>query len=225
MSFQNDFTAVTRSQSLLSTHVVLRNTYLLLSMTLLFSAVMAGTAMVTNATPLHPLLVMGGYIGLLLLTSALRNSPLGLISIFAFTGFLGWTLGPMLNMYLHTFANGAQLITVALAGTGVIFLSLSGYVLVTGKDFSYMGGFLFIGLIIAILASVAGMFFNIPGLQLAVSCATMLIAAGLILFDTSRIIHNGERNYIMATIALYLDIYMVFVNLLQILGAFSGERR
>ncbi len=213
-----------RSESLLSTHKVLRNTYLLLSLTLLFSAVMAGIAMATNAAPIHPLLLLVGYIGLLILTSALRNSPWGLVTIFAFTGFLGWTLGPVLNLYIASFANGAEIVMTALGATGVIFFGLSAYALVSKKDFSYLGGFLFIGLLLAIMASIAGIFFNVPGLQLAISFAVVLIASGLILFDTSRIINNGERNYIMATIALYLDIYMLFVNLLNILGAMSGNR-
>ncbi len=221
---QNDNVVVRRNESILSTHKVLRNTYILLSFTLLFSALMAGVAMVTNAPPLNPIIVLVGYMGLLFLTMGLRNSPFGLISVFAFTGFLGWTLGPMLNAYIHVFSNGAEIIMTALGGTGVIFFALSAYVLVTKKDFSFLGGFLFIGLLLAILASIAGIFFNVPGLQLAVSCAVVLIASGLILFDTSRIIHNGETNYIMATIALYLDIYMLFVNLLNILSALAGEK-
>ncbi|MCW5588077.1 MAG: Bax inhibitor-1/YccA family protein [Legionellales bacterium] len=215
---------VRREASLLSTHKVLRNTYLLLSLTLLFSAAMAGIAMATAAPVMSPILVLVGYIGLLLLTTAMRNSPLGILCVFAFTGFMGWTLGPMLTAYIAAFSNGAEIVFTALGATGLIFFALSAYVLVTRKDFSFLGGFLFVGLLLAVIASIAGIFFAVPALQLAVSCAVVLIASGLILFDTSRIIHNGETNYIMATIALYLDIYMLFVNLLQILGALSGDR-
>ena len=202
---------------------VLKNTYLLLSMTLLFSAVMAGVSMAMNFPPIHWLLQLGGMIGLLFLTSYLRNSVWGLVSVFAFTGFLGLTLGPMLNAYLSFFSNGTELIMMAAGGTGVIFLSLSGYVLVTRKDFSFMGGFLFIGLIVLILASLGAMFFSVPGLQLGLSAMAILLFSGFILYDTSNIIHGGETNYIMATIALYLDIYNIFVNLLHILGAFAGD--
>lgn len=217
-------TVVRPSESLLSTHVVLRNTYILLSFTLMFSALMAGIAMSVNAPPLNPIITIVGYMGLLFLTMALRNSSMGIVSVFAFTGFMGWTLGPMLNMYIAAYANGAELIMTSLGATGVIFFALSGYVLATKKDFSFLGGFLFIGMVVVFLAIIASLFFPMPGLQIAISAAVVLIASGLILFDTSRIINNGERNYIMATISLYLDIYMLFVNLLQILGALSGDR-
>ncbi len=209
--------------AILSTNKVLRNTYMLLSMTLLFSAAMAAVAMALNIPALHPLLVFGGAIGLLLLTNACRNSTAGLGCVFLFTGFMGFTLGPMLNLYLYYFANGTQLILTALGGTGVIFLALSGYVLTSRKDFTFMGGFLFVGVLVLILASLAALFLPIPGLQLALSCMAILIFSGLILYDTSRIIHGGETNYIMATVALYLDIYNIFVNLLHLFGAFAGD--
>jgi modulator of FtsH protease len=220
---QQNYSISQRSESLIATHSVLRNTYLLLSMTLLFSALMAGLAMVSNAAPMNPILVLVGYIGLLFLTSSLRNSPLGIVSVFAFTGFMGWTLGPMLNAYINFFSNGTQIVLTAFGATGVIFFALSGYVLTTRKDFSFLGGFLFIGLLVAIAASIGALVFNMPAMQLAVSAGMILIASGLILFDTSRIIHNGERNYIMATVALYLDIYILFVHLLNILSALSGR--
>jgi modulator of FtsH protease len=223
--FSDNNSVVIRTESLLATHTVLRNTYMLLSLTLFFSAAMAGWAMHVHAAPLSPWIVLLGSMGLLFLTTALRNSGLGLVSVFAFTGFFGWTLGPCLNAYMAAFQNGPQLVTAAIGCTAVIFLSLSGYVIVTKKDFSYMGGFLFVALIVAALCSMAGMLFHLPAFYLVTCAATVLIASGLILFDTSRIINNGERNYIMATISLYLDIYMLFVNLLQIFGALSGNNR
>ncbi len=216
-------TIVQRSESLLATHTVLRNTYMLLSLTLLFSAAIAGFAVMTNAPMLNPILVLVGYIGLLMLTNVTRNSGWGLVSVFAFTGFMGYTLGPMLSMYIHAFSNGTQIIMTAFGATGVIFLALSGYVLTTKKDFSFLGGFLFIGMIVAILASVAGLFFSVPGLQLAISSAVILLMSGFILFDTSRIVNGGERNYIMATISLYLSIFNIFVHLLHLLGALTGR--
>lgn len=214
-----------RGQSLLATHTVLRNTYMLLSITLLFSALMAYIAMATATPALSPLITIVAYIGLLFLTSAFRNSGFGIVCVFLFTGFMGWTLGPMLHFYMAAYANGQQIIMTALGATGVIFLSLSAYVLTTKKDFSFLGGFLFVGLIVAILASLAAIFMpQIAGLQIALSAVMVLIFSGFILFDTSRIIHNGEQNYIMATIALYLDIYMLFVHLLNLLSALGGNR-
>ena len=149
-------------QSVLSTHTVLRNTYFLLSLTLLFSALTAAIAMKTNALPLNIFIQMIGMFGLLFLTMYLRDSVWGLVSIFAFTGFTGYTLGPVMNMYLKEFTNGSQLIMTALGATGVIFIALSGYVLTTKKDFSFMGGFLFVALLGAFLVSVVGMLFQFP---------------------------------------------------------------
>src|SRR3990167_1898653 len=206
-------------------HTALRNTYFLLSLTLLFSAAMAGYAMRTNAMPLNFLIQIIGMFGLLFLTMWLRNSVWGLVSIFAFTGFVGYTMGPMLNMYIKEFTNGSQLILTSLGATGAIFVALSGYVLMTKKDFSYLGGFLFIALLGAILLSVAGMLFHLPMLQLGMSFAFVVIFSGFILYDTSRILNNGQTNYIMATISLYLDILNLFLSLLQILSYFSGNRR
>ncbi|MFN3235172.1 MAG: Bax inhibitor-1/YccA family protein [Gammaproteobacteria bacterium] len=212
-----------RGESLIATHTVLRNTYLLLSLTLLFSAATAVFAMVTNAQPMGFLLSLVGMFGLLFLTMALRNSPWGLVSVFAFTGFIGYMLGPMLNLYIQQFSNGGTLIALALGTTGVAFLGLSAIALTTKKDFSTMGKFLFIGLLVVIVASIANIFFKVPAVYLAISSATVFIACGLILYDTSRIIHNGETNYIMATISLYLDLYLLFVNLLNLFAAFSGR--
>lgn len=211
-------------QSTIATHQVLRNTYLLLSLTLLFSAVMAGVAMTTGAPPLHWLIQLAGMFGLLFLTMALRNSGWGIVSVFAFTGFVGYTLGPMLNTYLANFTNGSELILTSLGATGIIFVALSGYVLTTKKDFSFMGGFLFIALLGAIILSFAGMLFNMPVMNIAISGAFVLIFSGYILYDTSRILHDGETNYVMATISLYINILNLFLSLLRILSYFAGNR-
>ena len=210
------------TESALATNKVLRNTYLLLSLTLLFSALTAGFAMVTNAPPLHWLMTLGGYFGLLFVVTRLRNSVWGLAAVFALTGFLGYTLGPILNFYL-SLPNGSQVVMTALAGTGAIFLALSGYALVSRKDFSFMGSFLMVGMLVAFLAGLGGMLFNIPMLSLAVSAMVILLMSGMILWQTSEIIHGGETNYIMATVTLYITIFNLFVNLLQILGIFSGD--
>jgi modulator of FtsH protease len=207
----------------LATNKMLRNTYLLLSMTLLFSALTAGLSMMLNLP--HPgiLVTLVGYFGLLFLTTKLRNSAWGLVSIFALTGFMGLTLGPIINMYLHAFTNGDQLVMTALGGTGVIFFGLSGYALTTRKDFSFMSGFLMVGVLVAFLAGLGAVFFTIPALSLAVSSMFILLMAGMILFETSNIVHGGETNYILATISLYVSIYNLFLSLLQLLGVFGGD--
>ncbi|CDZ78683.1 Modulator of FtsH protease YccA [Legionella massiliensis] len=212
-----------RNASVLATNKVLRNTYLLLGMTFLFSAFMAYIAFTLAVRPMNPILMIVGVYGLMFLTQSLRNSPLGLVAVFAFTGFLGYTLGPILNYYVASFSNGHQLIGTALGGTGVIFFGLSGYALTTRKDFSYLSGFLFVGVMVAFLAMIAGLFFHIPALQLAISGAFVLISSGLILFQTSEIIHGGETNYISATVTLFVSIYNLFVSLLNLLSAFSGR--
>jgi modulator of FtsH protease len=206
----------------LATNKVLRNTYLLLSLTLLFSALTAGFAMVTNAQPLHWLITLGGYFGLLFVVTRLRDSAWGLAAVFALTGFLGYTLGPILNFYLNL-PNGSQVVMTALGGTGAIFLALSGYALVSRKDFSFMGSFLMVGILVAFLAGLGAMLFNIPALSLAVSGMFVLLMSGMILWQTSEIIHGGETNYIMATVTLYITIFNLFVSLLQILGIMSGD--
>ena len=205
-----------------ATNKVLRNTYTLLALTLLFSGFTAGLAVVTNAPPLGIFITLGGYFGLLFLTTWLRNSPWGLVSVFALTGFMGYTLGPIINAYLGL-PNGPQIVMTAMGGTGIIFLGLSGYALVSRKDFSFMGGFLMVGILVAFLASLAAVFLQIPGLSLAVSAMFILLMSGLILYQTSEIIHGGETNYIMATITLYVTIYNLFLSLLHLLGIFSGE--
>ncbi len=224
MSLQN-YTSTRARESILATNPVIRNTYLLLSLTLLFSGAIAGLSMYTNAPSPGLIITLVGMFGLSFLTQALRNSPWGLVAIFAFTGFIGYVLGPTLNLYLHAYVNGSQLIMSALGGTGVIFLGLSAYALTTRKDFSYLGGFLFVAVLVAFFASLGGMLFNMPLLQIIISAAFVLISSGYILFTTSQMIHGGERNYIMTTIMLYVAIFNLFVSLLNILSIFGGERR
>jgi modulator of FtsH protease len=206
----------------LATNRVLRNTYALLALTLLFSSVTAGVTMALNLP--HPGLVLTlvGYFGLLFLTTRFRNSGIGLAMVFALTGFMGYTLGPMLNAYL-SLANGPQLVMTALGGTGVVFLGLSGYALVSRKDFSFMGGFLMVGILVAFLAGLGAVFFDVAGLALAVSAMFVLLMSGLILYETSNIIHGGETNYIMATVTLYVSIYNLFTSMLHLLGFMNGD--
>ena len=217
-----DKTITGSGQSALSTNKVLRNTYTLLSMTLLFSALCAGIAVVMNMPPMGIIITLVGYFGLLFLTTKLRNSAWGLVSVFALTGFMGLTLGPIISMYL-SIPNGEQIVMTAMGGTGVIFLGLSGYALTTRKDFSFLGGFLMVGILVAFLAGIASMFLSMPGLSLAVSAMFILLMSGLILYQTSQIIHGGETNYIMATVTLYISIYNLFLSLLQLLGAFGSN--
>ena len=213
----------TRSESqILATNKVLRNTYALLSMTLLFSAATAGVAMVTNMPPFNPIITLVGYFGLLFATAKTANRGLGLLFVFLLTGFMGLTLGPILNLYLAT-ANGSQMVMTALGGTGVIFLALSGYALTSRKDFSFMGGFLMVGILVAFLGGIGAMIFSMPILSLAVSGMFVLLMSGLILYETSNIIHGGETNYIMATVTLYVSIYNLFLSLLHLLTAFAGD--
>ncbi|MBD3620119.1 MAG: Bax inhibitor-1/YccA family protein [Chromatiales bacterium] len=210
------------TESVLATNKVLKNTYMLLSMTLIFSGVVAYIAMQMNAPYPGMILTLVGYFGLLFLTAKLRNSAWGLLSVFALTGFMGYTLGPILNAYT-ALPNGNEVIMTALGGTGVIFLGLSGYALTTRKDFSFMGGFLMAGIMVVFLAGLAAAIFSMPGLSLAVSAGFILLMSALILYETSNIIHGGETNYIMATVSLYVSIYNLFVSLLHLLGAFSGD--
>lgn len=221
---QQNFKNITAvAPGILATNKVIRNTYILLSMTILFSALTAYISMyVQLVMPFW--MVLLGYFGLLFLTSATANSAFGLISVFLFTGFMGLTLGPMLNFYIHGFSNGSEIITAAMASTGAIFFGLSGYAMTTRKDFSYIGGFLFVGMIVALLASVAGMFFYVPAMDLVISCAIVLLMSGYILFETSQLIHGGERNYIMATVNLYVTLFNLFINLLRIFSLLAGRR-
>lgn len=215
-------TATRSQQALLSTNKVIRNTYMLLSMTLLFSAVTAGISMALNLP--HPglLLTLGGFFGLLFLTSKFKDRAAGLAFVFALTGFMGYTLGPILNAYL-SLPNGSQIVMSAMGLTGAIFLGLSGYALTSRKDFSYMGSFLMVGIIVAFLAGLGAFFFEMPGLSLAVSAMFVLLMSGLILYETSNIIHGGETNYIMATVTLFVSIFNLFTSLLHLLGFLHGE--
>lgn len=219
----NDFAIARPASAVLATNKLIRNTYTLLAMTLLFSALTAGLAMVLQLP--HPGLIISlvGYFGLLFLTAKFRNSSLGLVFVFALTGFMGLTLGPIISTYIQAFSNGSQLVMMALGGTGVIFLGLSGYALTTRKDFSFMGGFLMVGILVAFLAGLAAAIFSLPGLSLAVSAMFVLLMSGLILWETSNIVHGGETNYIMATVTLYVTIYNLFTSLLALLGVFGGE--
>ena len=208
--------------SVLDTNRVIRNTYVLLSMTLLFSALTAGLSILLKLPHPGMLITLVGYFGLLFLTAKTRNSGWGVLSVFALTGFMGFTLGPIVSYYL-AMPNGAQTVMMAMGATGVIFLALSGYALTTRKDFSFMGGFLFVGALVAMLAGIAAIFFQMPALSLAVSAAFVLIASGLILFETSNLVRGGETNYIMATVSLYVSVYNLFTSLLHLLGAFGGD--
>jgi len=212
-----------RSQTAtLATNKVIRNTYMLLSMTLLFSALTAGVSMALNLP--HPglLLTLGGYFGLLFATAKFRDRALGLAFVFALTGFMGYTLGPILNSYL-ALPNGGQVVMTAMGATGAIFLGLSGYALTSRKDFSFMGGFLMVGILVAFLAGLGAVLLEMPGLSLAVSAMFVLLMAGLILYETSNIIHGGETNYIMATVTLYVSIFNLFTSLLHLLGFMGGD--
>lgn len=202
---------------------VLRNTYTLLSMTLLFSAVMAGVAMVFNWPYPGVVVTLVGYFGLLFLTSRLRNSAWGILAVFALTGFMGVTLGPIINMYLYRFGNGSEIVMMALGGTGVVFLAMSGLALTSKRDFSFMGKFLAIGILVAFLASLGNLFFQLPALGLAVSSMFVLLMAGLILFQTQQIVLGGETNYIMATVTLFVSLFNLFTSLLHLLGVGFGD--
>ena len=202
---------------------VLRNTYILLSMTLLFCAVTAGLSVYMNWP--HPglILTLVGYFGLLFLTTRFRNSVLGLVLVFALTGFMGITLGPIISYYLTAFPNGSEIVMTAFGGTGLIFLGLSAYALTTRKNFAFIGGMLFAGILAAFIMSLAAIFFNLPALSIAVSGMFILLMSGLILYQTSAIIHGGETNYIMATVTLFISIYNLFLSLIHILGIFGGR--
>ena len=228
MQFENQVRAIEGQttagaiQSALAANKVIRNTYLLLAMTLAFSALTAGVSMSMKLA--HPgiLITLGGYFGLLFLTTKFRDSALGLAFVFALTGFMGYTLGPILNLYLGL-PNGAQLVMTALGSTGAVFLGLSAYALTSRKDFSYTGGFLMVGILVAFLAGLGAIFFDMPGLSLAVSAMFVLLMSGLILYQTSSIIHGGETNYIMATVTLYVSIFNLFTSLLHLLGFANRE--
>jgi len=216
-------TPLNRSQSAtLSTTKLVRNTYMLLSMTLAFAALTAGVSMSLNLPPFGFIITLVGYFGLLFLTTKFRDSGLGIAFVFALTGFMGLTLGPMISHYL-ALPNGTQVVMMAMGGTAAIFLGLSAYVMTTRKDFSFMGGFLVVGILVGFLAGLGAFFFHLPGLSLAVSAMFVLLMSGLILYETSNIIHGGETNYIMATVTLFVTIFNLFTSLLQLLGFASND--
>ena len=201
---------------------VLRNTYALLSMTLLFSAAVAVASMAFKLPVPGIIITLVGYFGLLFAVYKLKNSAWALPAVFGLTGFMGYTLGPMLAKTL-AMPGGSQTIMLALAATGATFLALSAYVLKTRRDFSFMGGFLFAGMVIAILAGLGAMFFQIPALGLAVSAMVALLSAGLILYETSNIVNGGEDNYVLATVGLYVSIFNLFSSLLSLFGFGSND--
>ena len=212
-----------QSTSVLATNKVIRNTYMLLSMTLLFSAVTAFIAISVNMGHGAGLIASIVAIGMLwFVLPRTANSASGIPVIFIITGLFGLGLGPIINFYLNMPA-GPNIVMTALGGTGAIFLGLSGYALTSRKNFSFMGGFLMVGMFVVILAAVANIFFAMPALQLAISAVVIMIMSGFILYETSSIIHGGQTNYIMATASLFLSLLNMFQALLHILGAFSGR--
>jgi modulator of FtsH protease len=218
----SDVTRDSVAASTLAANKVIRNTYMLLSMTLAFAAVTAGASVALKLP--HPGLVITliGYFGLLFLTAKLRNSGWALASIFALTGFMGYTLGPIISHYL-AMPNGGQTVMTAMGGTAAIFLGLSAYAITTRKDFNFMGGFLMVGVLVAFLAGLAAIFFEIPALSLTVSAAFVLLSSGLILWETSNIILGGETNYVMATVSLFVSIFNLFTSLLHLLGFSNSD--
>ena len=208
--------------SILATNKVIRNTYMLLSMTLLFAAVTAAASVALKLP--HPglIITLVGFFGLLFAVHKLKDSGWGILSIFALTGFMGYTLGPIVSRYLGL-PNGGEIVMQAMGGTAAIFIGLSAYALTTKKDFSFMGGFLMVGILLAFLAGLAAIFFEIPALSLTVSAAFVLLMSALILYETSNIIHGGETNYLLATVTLFVSIFNLFTSLLQLLGFMSGD--
>ncbi len=218
MSMQNP-TVTGRSESLLATNQLIRNTYLMLSLTLVWSAAMAGVAMWMNVPNWISLVAMFGSLALIwFVLPRTANSSAGLLTVFAITGLMGLGLGPTINYYLHM-EGGDQIVMTALGGTGAIFFALSAYALTTRRDFSFMGGFLMVGMIVVLLAMLGNLFFHLPALSMALSAAVILLMSGFILYDTSRMVNGGADNYLMMTVSLYLNIYNIFVSLLNLLGA------
>jgi modulator of FtsH protease len=205
-----------------STARVLRNTYALLAMTLLFSAATAAASAAWQWPAPGVLLTLAGYVGLLFAIHTLRHSGWAVGAVFALTGFMGHSLGPVLAKVM-TLPGGGQTIALALGATGGIFLALSAWVLRTRRDFSAIGGFLFAGMIVAVITGLAAIFLEIPALGLAVSAIVALLSAGLILFETSRIVHGGETNYVLATVGLYASLLNLFMSLLTLAGIGGGD--
>lgn len=221
---QDTFSSPVQSTSVLATNKLIKNTYILLSMTLLFSALMAGISSTLSLPVMTNLICSGIALALIwFVLPRVANSSAGLPVVFAVTGLLGFGLGPVISAYL-ALPNGSHIVGLAMAGTGTIFLGLSAYALITRKDFSFMGGFLMVGFLTVIVAAVANLFFKMPALSVAISSAVILLMSGFILFDTSRMIHQPQRtNYIMMTVSLYLNILNIFTSLLHILGIASDD--
>ncbi len=203
-------------------HRVLRNTYMLLAATLGVSAMTAGASAALHLPHPGMLLTLVGYFGLLYLVTKYRDRGLGVALVFALTGFMGYTLGPVISHYLNM-PNGTQTVAMAMGGTAAIFLGLSGYALVSKRDMSFMGSFLTVGVLVAFLAGLAAIFFQVPALSLAVSAVFVLLMSGMILFETSNIVRGGETNYVMATVSLYVSIFNLFTSLLHLLGFANNE--
>lgn len=201
---------------------VLRNTYLLLSLTLGFSALTAGLSAALHLP--HPgiIITLLGYFGLLFLVTKYRDQGLGIALVFALTGFMGYTLGPIISHYLNM-PNGTQTVMTALGGTAAIFMGLSGYALTTKRDLSFIGGFLTVGILVAFLTGLAALFLNIPALSLTVSAVFVLLMSGMILYETNNIVRGGETNYVMATVTLFVSIFNLFTSLLHLLGFANNE--
>jgi modulator of FtsH protease len=210
--------------STLATNKLIRNTYSLLSMTLIFSAMTAAASVYLSMPPMTYLICIGlAFVMMWIVLPRTANSGAGLGVTFAITGLMGFALGPILSMYL-ALPNGSSIVGLALGGTGTIFLGLSGYALMTRKDFSFMGGFLMVGMLTVLVAALANIFLQMPALQIAISSVVIMIMSGFILFDTSRMINNPQQtNYIMMTVSLYLNIFNIFVSLLQLLGIASSD--
>jgi len=208
---------------------VLRNTYMLLGISLVPTVIGALIGMSMNFSFMaeHPIMYsLGAFavlMGMFFAISANRDSGLGVVLLLALTGFMGLMLGPILQVALGL-SNGAQIVGLAAGGTASIFLVLAGIATTSKRDFSFMGKFLMVGIVLLILASLANMFFQIPAMALTLSAVSVLLFSGFILYDVSRVVNGGETNYVMATLAIYLDIYNLFVNLLQLLMALMGER-
>ena len=213
---------LTAPASALETNKVLKNTYLLLAATLAFSAITAGAALVFNLP--HPglIITLVGYFGLLFAVHKTAHSAMGLVWVFALTGFMGYTLGPIIGAYLNFVPNGQAVVTNAFAITAVTFVGLSLYAVKSGRRFSAMAGFLFVGILTAFLLGLVAVFFEMPALSLAVSGMFVLLMAGLILYQTGEIVNGGEDNYILATVTLYVSLYNLFTSLLHLLG-FAGD--
>jgi modulator of FtsH protease len=208
--------------SALAANKVLKNTYLLLSATLAFSALTASAAMALNLP--HPglLITLVGYFGLLFAVNKTADRALGILFVFALTGFMGYTLGPIISAYLKFLPNGHDVVVNAFGITAVTFIGLSAYAVKSGRNFSFLGGFLFSGILAAFLLGLAAVFFNVPALSLAVSAMFVMLMAGLILWQTGEIMNGGETNYILATVTLYVSVFNLFTSLLQLLG-FASE--